>query len=122
MSGGSGGQAVWQSVTHLVSAVRNGDAAVLKQLVLAFVFTSIAISVYRSIEHPRGAIRRFAAGYVAKIDAQQKSMFQNPSGAKIGWTQLAIIFVLCAIYGVIPEGFLFVIAIGVAIALLFLIH
>ena len=104
------------STASLLTAIRNGDAAVLKQLVLAFVFTSIAIGVYRSIEHPRGAIRRFAAGYVAKIDAQQKSMFQNPSGAKIGWTQLAIIFVLCAIYGVIPEGFLFVIALGVAIA------
>jgi tight adherence protein B len=88
---------------------------VLKQLVLAFVFTSIAISVYRSIEHPRGAIRRFAAGYVAKIDAQQKSMFQSPSGAKIGWTQVAIIFALCAVYGVVPEDFLFLIAAGVAI-------
>ena len=103
------------SVKHLISAVRTGDSQLLKQLVLAFVFTSIAISVYRSIEHPRGAIRRFAAGYVAKIDAQQKSMFQNPSGAKIGWTQLAIIFALCAVYGVVPEDFLFLIAAGVAI-------
>ena len=103
------------SVKHLISAVRTGDSQVLKQLVLAFVFTSIAISVYRSIEHPRGAIRRFAAGYVAKIDAQQKSMFQNPSGAKIGWTQLAIIFALAAVYGVVPEDFLFLVAAGVAI-------
>ncbi len=103
------------SVKHLISAVRTGDSQLLKQLVLAFVFTSIAVSVYRSIEHPRGAIRRFAAGYVAKIDAQQKSMFQNPSGAKIGWTQLAIIFALCAVYGVVPEDFLFLIAVGVAI-------
>ncbi len=106
---------VLPGVKHLISAVRTGDSQVLKQLVLAFVFTSIAISVYRSIEHPRGAIRRFAAGYVAKIDAQQKSMFQNPSGAKIGWTQLAIIFALCAVYGVVPEDFLFLIAAGVAI-------
>lgn len=106
---------VLPSVKHLISAVRTGDSQLLKQLVLAFVFTSIAISVYRSIEHPRGAIRRFAAGYVAKIDAQQKSMFQNPSGAKIGWTQLAIIFALCAVYGVVPEDFLFLIAAGVAI-------
>ena len=107
---------VWQSVQHVVGAVRTGDSQVLKELVLAFVFTSIAISVYRSIDHPKGAIRRFAAGYVASIDAQQKSMFQNPTGAKIGWTQVAIIFVLFAIYGVIPEDFLFLIAAGVAIA------
>lgn len=103
------------SVKHLISAVRTGDSQLLKQVVLAFVFTSIAISVYRSIEHPRGAIRRFAAGYVARIDAQQKAMFQNPSGAKIGWTQLAIIFALTAVYGVVPEDFLFLIAVGVAI-------
>ena len=103
------------SVKHLISAVRTGDSQLLKQVVLAFVFTSIAISVYRSIEHPRGAIRRFAAGYVARIDAQQKAMFQSPSGAKIGWTQLAIIFALTAVYGVVPEDFLFLIAVGVAI-------
>jgi tight adherence protein B len=102
-------------VKHLFSAVRTGDSQVLKQLVLAFVFTSIAISVYRSIEHPRGAIRRFAAGYVARIDAAQKSMFQNPSGTKIAWTQAAIIFVLFAIYGVLPEDLLFLVAAGVAI-------
>lgn len=111
----SGGGDMWRSGSHLMTAIRNGDAAVLAQLVLAFVFTSIAVGVYRSIEHPRGAIRRFAAGYVAKIDAQQKSMFQNPSGAKIGWTQLTIIFVLFAIYGVLPEDFLFLVAAGVAI-------
>jgi tight adherence protein B len=102
-------------VKHFFAAVRTGDSQVLKDLVLAFVFTSIAIAVYRSIEHPRGTIRRFAAGYVAKIDAQQKSMFQNPSGTKIGWTQVAIIFVLFAVYGVLPEDFLFLVAVGVAI-------
>ena len=103
-------------VTSALSAVRNGDSLMLKQLVLGFVFTSISVAVYRSIEHPRGTIRRFAAGYVANIDAQQKSMFQNPTGAKIGWTQVAIIFVLFAIYGVLPEEFLFLVAAGVAIA------
>lgn len=107
---------VGASVKQLFSAVRTGDSHVLKQLVLAFVFTSIAVAVYRSIEHPRGTIRRFAAGYVATIDAQQKSMFQNPSGTKIGWMQVAIIFVLVAIYGVVPEDFLFLIALGVALA------
>ena len=100
---------------HFVTAVRTGDSHVLKRLVLAFVFTSVAIAVYRSIEDPRGAIRRFAAGYAAKIDAQQKSMFQNPSGIKIGWTQAAIIFVLFAVYGVLPEDFLFLVAAGVAV-------
>ena len=104
-----------KSASHVLTAVRTGDSQVLKELVLAFVFTSIAIGVYRSIDHPRGAIRRFAAGYVATIDAQQKSMFQNPSGAKIGWMQVAIIFVLFAIYGVLPEDFLFLVAAGVAI-------
>jgi tight adherence protein B len=103
-------------VSSALAAVRNGDSHMLKQLVLGFVFTSIAIAVYRSIEHPRGTIRRLAAGYVANIDAQQKSMFQNPTGAKIGWTQVAIIFVLFAVYGVLPEDFLFLVAAGVAIA------
>ena len=105
----------WQTVHHVVSAVRTGDSQVLKQLVLAFVFTTIAFMVYRSIEDPRGAIRRFAAGYVAKIDVQQKSMFQNPTGAKIGWTQVAIIFVLAAVYGVLPADILILVAVGVAI-------
>jgi len=100
---------------HVVTAVRTGDALVLKQLVLAFVFASVAIAVYRSIDGPRGAVRRFAAGYVANIDALQKSMFQSPSGAKIGWTQAAIIFVLFAVYGVLPEEFLLLIALGVAV-------
>ena len=104
----------WQRVQHVFAALRTGDSQVLKQLVLAFVFTSIAIVVYRSIDHPRGTIRRFAAGYVGNIDAQQKSMFQNPTGAKTGWTQVSIIFVLLAIYGVVPADILFVIAAGVA--------
>jgi len=106
----------WNAIQHVVEAVRTGDSQVLKQLVLAFVFTSIAFTVYRSIEDPKGAIRRFSAGYVAKLDAQQKAMFQSPTGTKIGWTQVAIIFVLVAVYGVVPEGFLFVIALGVAVA------
>ncbi len=105
----------WQTLEHVVTAVRTGDSQVLKQLVLAFVFTSIALGVYRSIEDPKGAIRRFSAGYVANIDAQQKSMFQNPTGTKIGWTQVAIIFVLFAVYGVLPESFLIVVALGVAV-------
>src|SRR5690606_4798963 len=67
------------------------------------------------IEDPKGMIRRFASGYVSRIDAQQKSMFQAPQGAKIGWTQLAIIFVLLCIYGVLPEGFLLLVALGVAL-------
>jgi len=104
-----------QALGRTISAVRNGDSQVLKQLVLAFVFTSIAIAVYRSIEDPKGAIRRFAAGYVAKIDAQQKSMFQNPTGTKIGWTQVGIIFVLFAVYGVLPEELFLLVALGVAI-------
>ncbi|MBX3210465.1 MAG: type II secretion system F family protein [Labilithrix sp.] len=103
------------SVKHLLGAVRNGDSQVLKCLALAFVFGSVALAVHRSIEHPRGSIRRFAAGYVAKIDAQQRSMFQTPSGTKIGWTQAAIIFALFAIYGVLPEDFLLLVAAGVAI-------
>lgn len=110
MSGGVG-----QSVKHLFSAVRTGDSQVLKQLVLAFVFTSIAIAVYRSIEHPRGTLRRLAAGYVASMNAQQKAMFQNPTGAKTGWTQVTIIFVLFAIYGVVPADFLLLIAAVVAV-------
>ncbi|MDB5216385.1 MAG: Flp pilus assembly protein TadB [Myxococcaceae bacterium] len=104
-----------KTIQHVITAVRTGDSQVLKQLVLAFVFTSIALAVYRSIEDPKGTIRRFSAGYVAKIDAQQKSMFQNPTGTKIGWTQVAIIFVLFAVYGVLPENFLLLVALGVAI-------
>ncbi|MEA2751029.1 MAG: tight adherence protein [Myxococcales bacterium] len=104
-----------KTIQHVITAVRTGDSQVLKQLVLAFVFTSIALAVYRSIEDPKGTIRRFSAGYVAKIDAQQKSMFQNPTGTKIGWTQVAIIFVLFAVYGVLPESFLLLLALGVAI-------
>ena len=104
-----------KAASALFTAVRNGDAVVLKQVALAFVFTTIALAVYRSIDDPKGAIRRFSAGYVARIDAQQKSMFQNPTGTKTGWTQVGIIFVLLAVYGVIPEDLLLLVALGVAI-------
>lgn len=106
---------VAKAVQALFTAVRNGDAVVLKQVALAFVFTTIALAVYRSIDDPKGAIRRFSAGYVARIDAQQKSMFQNPTGTKTGWTQVGIIFVLFAVYGVLPEDLLLLVALGVAI-------
>lgn len=102
-------------MSKIVSAFQHGDSQLLKQLVLAIVFTSIAYGVTTSIHSPKGFLRRFASGYVAKIDAAQKSMFQPTTGAKIGWTQLAIIFVLVAIYGVIPAGFLLVLAFGIAI-------
>ncbi len=110
------GPGVWQQKAQsLVTAVRAGDSQVLKWLVLTFVFTSLALVVHVSIQHPRGMIRRFASDYVARIDAAQRSMFQNPTGAKIGWTQVAIIFVLFTIYGLAPEGILLVIALGVAL-------
>lgn len=100
---------------HVANAVKYGDSQLLKWLVLSFIFTATTIAVFRSINHPKGTIRRFSANYVATIDAQQKSMFQNPSGAKIGWTQAAIIFVLLCVYGVLPEDFLLLIALGVAL-------
>jgi tight adherence protein B len=100
---------------RVVDAVKHGDSQLLKWVVLGFVFTSVFVSVWRSISDPKGFLRRFASGYVSTIDAQQKSMFQAPQGAKIGWTQVAIIFVLLGIYGVLPEGFLLLIALGVAV-------
>jgi tight adherence protein B len=92
-----------------------GGSAAQKKLILAFVFTTIAIIVWRSIENPKGLLRRWSAGYVAWIDASQKSMFQNPTGTKTAWTQLAIVFVLLAIYGMVPNAMFLVIALGVAI-------
>lgn len=101
--------------TKITSSIVSLPAHERKATALAFVFVAVAICVYRSIEDPKGAIRRFSSGYVARIDVAQKSMFRQPSGAKIGWTQVAIIFVLFAIYGVVPQDFLFAIAFGVAI-------
>jgi tight adherence protein B len=103
------------ALTRMVHAVKHGDSQLLKWLVITFVFGSVMVAVWRSVGHPKGFIRRFASGYVSDLDAQQKSMFQTPQGAKIGWTQVAIIFVLLGIYGVVPEGFLLLIALGVAI-------
>jgi tight adherence protein B len=91
------------------------QALLLKEIALSFVFTATAIGVWRSIHDPRGTIRRFATGYVARIDLAQKSMFQEPKGEKIGWTQIAILFVLFAIYGFVPADILLLIAFGVAI-------
>lgn len=103
------------ALERVVNAVKHGDSQILKWLVLTFVFSTVLVTVSRSVGHPKGFIRRFASGYVSDIDAQQKSMFQTPQGAKIGWTQVAVIFVLLGIYGVLPEGFLLLIALGVAI-------
>ncbi len=91
------------------------QALLLKEIALSFVFTATAIGVWRSIHDPRGTIRRFATGYVARIDLAQKSMFQEPKGEKIGWTQVAILFVLFAIYGFVPADILLFIALGVVI-------
>jgi tight adherence protein B len=102
------------ALARVVNAVKHGDSQLLKWVVLSFVFSTVLLSVWRSVGHPKGFIRRFASGYVSNIDARQKSMFQAPQGAKIGWTQLAIIFVLLGIYGVLPEGFLLLIALAVA--------
>lgn len=102
-------------VGKVVAALQHGDSQMLKQMILAIVFSSIAYGVTRSIHSPKGFLRRFSTGYVAKIDAQQRSMFKPPTGAKIAWTQLAIVFVLVAIYGLIPQGFLLVVAFGIAI-------
>lgn len=101
---------------HVAASLRAGDAWVLKSVTLAFVFGTAFICVYRSIAHPRGVIRRFAAGYVARIDAAQKSMFRNPSGAKMGWTQLGVIFVALVVYGVVPSAVMLVLALFAAVA------
>lgn len=95
-----------QNLHGAVIAVQSGDARLLKWVVLAFVFTSVGVSVFRSIHHPRGAARRFAAGYVATMDAQQKSMFQNPTAAKIGFTQLGVLFLLAIVHGLWPSSIL----------------
>lgn len=100
---------------RVVNAAKHGDSQILKWLVLTFVFSTVLVTVSRSVGHPKGFIRRFASGYVSDIDAAQKSMFQAPQGAKIGWTQVAIIFALLGIYGVVPEGFLLLIALGIAV-------
>ena len=47
-----------QALQHTITAVRTGDSQVLKQLVLAFVFTSIAIAVYRRIAPFGSSIER----------------------------------------------------------------
>jgi tight adherence protein B len=103
------------ALARVTNAVKHGDSQLLKWVVLGFIFTTAFVSVWRSVGHPKGIVRRFASGYVSNIDAQQKSMFQTPQGVKIGWTQLTIIFVLLGIYGVVPEGFLLLIGLGVAV-------
>jgi len=98
-----------------LSKLPYGDSQLLKWFVLSFIFTTVSVGVFRSVADPKGSIRRFASEYVARIDAAQKSMFQNPTGAKIGWTQVAIIFVIFCIYGVVPADILLFVALGVAL-------
>ncbi|MBS2012711.1 MAG: type II secretion system F family protein [Deltaproteobacteria bacterium] len=99
----------------VVNALKNGDSQALKHLILFVVFATIAYAVTQSIHSPKGLLRRFASGYVAKIDAAQKSMFLPTTGTKIAWTQLVIIFVIVSIFGVVPQGFLLLVAVGVAV-------
>lgn len=102
-------------LSGITNALKNGDSQALKYIILVVVFSSIAYGVGQSIHSPKGFLRRFASGYVAKIDLAQKSMFMPTTGAKIAWTQFAVIFVLIALYGVVPTGLFFVVAFFVAI-------
>jgi tight adherence protein B len=75
-----------------------------KLFVMAFIFVGTALLVYRAVDDPRGLTRRFFAGYVARLDTQQRSMFLVPSGAKIAWTQFAVVLIVLTLYGVFPSG------------------
>jgi len=77
-------------------------AAIHKWFALCLLFVTLGFAVYRSVDDPKGALRRFSTNYVARIDAQQKAMFQKPRGLSTGWMQLAAVFGLVALYGVVP--------------------
>jgi tight adherence protein B len=86
-----------------------------RQLVIGFVGLAFGLSVYRSVANPRGVIRRMATGYVADIDAKQRSMFLPPTGFTIAWCQVGALFSLLLLYGAIGEKAVLVLLGAVAI-------
>lgn len=102
-------------VKHVFVSLGERGAAIHKGYALTFIFVAITWAVFRSTNDPRGFLRRTSAGYVAKIDTQQKSMFLPPTGAKIARMQLGMVLVVLSIYGFIPNDLLLLIALGVAI-------
>jgi hypothetical protein len=103
--------AIVQTLKHAVSGGVGRIATLAQQgvstdlqrnLALAFIFVAVAGGVYQSIDDPRGMIRRLSAGYVARLDAQQRWMFMPESGARIAWTQLVVVLGVLLVYGFEP--------------------
>lgn len=119
---GGGAAALGEKLQHAtgsMKAVLGGigahGAEIHRTFALLFVFAATSWAIYRSTSAPRGLLRRTSAGYVARIDAQQRSMFMPPSGAKLAWMQLGIVVAVLSIYGVMPNVGLLFVALGVAV-------
>ncbi len=103
-------------LSEITATLRAGDARALKLATLAFFFVAIAVTTHQSTSHSRGIIRRICSGYVARMEAQQKAAWKPVNGTRIAWVQLAIVLFLFALYGVVPQDALLVVAAGVVIA------
>jgi tight adherence protein B len=77
-----------------------------RAVLLGFVVLGVFAVTTITLANPKSFVRRAAAGYVARLDAQQRWMFQASTGERIAWTQLAAVLLLLLVYGVWPNAVL----------------
>jgi tight adherence protein B len=106
----NGLSAKWARLAHFTVSAR-----VEKAFLITFVVVTTFFVVDRAVKNPRGTTRRLIAGYVARLDEQQRWMFRPETGAKMAWLQAAGILAILLVYGLRPEGALIALAALVAI-------
>lgn len=81
-----------------------------RTVLLAVVVLGVFAVATVSLADPKNLLRRTCAGYVARLDAQQRWMFQQETGTKIAWSQVAAVLLLLFVYGLTPSPVLLVLA------------
>jgi tight adherence protein B len=100
-----GASATFGRLTHL-----RVSTGLQKAALITFVVVGTFFIATQAFKNPRGMIRRLAAGYVAKLDAQQRWMFRPETGAKTAWMQAAAVLAILLVYGLRPIGALLALA------------
>jgi tight adherence protein B len=72
---------------HLTSA----GTVVVKAIGLLMLWAGVVGYVYVSSVDPRGVLRRYASDYVAKLDADFRSLFLPKRGSELAWLQVVLL-------------------------------